>query len=165
MSLTGAGDAAHVQVDNTLPPTSSAFCAFSPCSAASSATTNAAAGRDAVAVLNYGFWQRNFAGDPSVLGRKIELDQRTYTIIGVLPKSVQYPSEADIFLPFAPTPSNSPIAATTTTSSKAVCAMASPSSRPRPTSAPSPPGSPDIYPTTNRGWTIARRTAARCHQR
>jgi putative ABC transport system permease protein len=61
-------------------------------------------GRDSVAVLNYGFWQRRFAGDPAVLGRKIELDQRVYTVIGVLPKTVQYPSEADIFLPFAPTP-------------------------------------------------------------
>jgi len=39
-----------------------------------------------------------------VLGRKIELDQRVYTVIGVMPKTVQYPSEVDIFLPFAPTP-------------------------------------------------------------
>jgi len=61
-------------------------------------------GRDSVAVLNYGFWQRQFAGDTAVLGRKIELDQRVYTVIGVLPKTVQYPSEADMFLPFAPTP-------------------------------------------------------------
>jgi putative ABC transport system permease protein len=61
-------------------------------------------GSDAVAVLNYGFWKRHFGGEASVLGRRIELDQRVYTIIGVLPKSVQYPSTADVFVPQAPTP-------------------------------------------------------------
>ncbi len=61
-------------------------------------------GRDGVAVLNYGFWMRRFAGDPTVLGRKIELDQRTYTVVGVMPKTMQYPLAVDILLPFAPTP-------------------------------------------------------------
>jgi putative ABC transport system permease protein len=54
--------------------------------------------------LSYGLWQRRFAGDPSVLGRTIELDQRTYSIVGVMPKTMQYPSTADVYLPFAPTP-------------------------------------------------------------
>ena len=40
------------------------------------------------------------------MGRKIELNQREYTVIGVMPKSMQYPSTADIFLPFAPTAEN-----------------------------------------------------------
>ena len=61
-------------------------------------------GRDAVAVLNYGFWQRRFGSDPAIEGRKIELDQRVYTIIGVMPKTMQYPAATDIYLPFAPTP-------------------------------------------------------------
>ena len=50
-------------------------------------------GRDGVVLLSYGFWQRRFASDPAVLGRKIELDQREYTIIGVMPKTMQYPSD------------------------------------------------------------------------
>ncbi len=57
-----------------------------------------------MAVLNYGFWQRRFAGDPSILGRQIELDQRVFTVVGVMPKTMQYPSMADLFLPLAPTP-------------------------------------------------------------
>jgi putative ABC transport system permease protein len=40
-----------------------------------------------------------------VLGRTVELDQRAYTIVGVMPKSMQYPSTVDLFLPFAPTQS------------------------------------------------------------
>ena len=38
-----------------------------------------------VAVLGYNFWQRQFGGDPSVVGRTIRLNQHPATIIGVIP--------------------------------------------------------------------------------
>jgi putative ABC transport system permease protein len=103
MNLTGAGDAA--QVDATLT-TASFFSALrvEPVLGRLYAESETEPGRDAVAVLNYGLWKRRFGGDAGVLGRKIELDQRVYTIVGVLPKSVQYPSTADVFLPLALTP-------------------------------------------------------------
>jgi putative ABC transport system permease protein len=103
MSLTGAGDAAHVRAALT----SANFFGVLRSQALLGhvyGQSECQPGSDAVAVLNYGFWQRRFAGDPAVLGRKIELDQREYTIIGVMPKTVQYPSDADFYLPFAPTP-------------------------------------------------------------
>ncbi len=103
MSLTGAGDAAHVHAEFT----SSNFfnvLRVQPLLGRLFVADECTAGRNTVAVLSYGFWQRRFASDPSVIGRTIELDQRNYTIIGALPKSVQYPSEAELFLPFAPTP-------------------------------------------------------------
>ena len=103
MSLTGAGDAAHVAAERT----SASFFAVlrvQPVLGRLYVRDEEQPGRDAVALLNYGFWQRRFAGDPAVVGRRIQLDRRDYTIIGVLPKSVQYPAEADVFLPFAPTP-------------------------------------------------------------
>ena len=55
-------------------------------------------------MLSYAFWKSHFASDASVLGQRIELDQRPYTVIGVMPKTMQYPAVADLFLPFAPTP-------------------------------------------------------------
>jgi predicted permease len=101
MSLTGAGDAAHVQAALTSANFFTVLRAR-PILGRVFGENECAPGHDAVAVLNYGFWQRRFAADPGVLGRKIELDQREYTVIGVMPKSLQYPSEADIFMPLAP---------------------------------------------------------------
>jgi predicted permease len=39
-----------------------------------------------VAVISYGYWQRRFGGDPAVIGRKFEVNQAPFTIIGVAPR-------------------------------------------------------------------------------
>lgn len=44
-----------------------------------------------VAVISYGMWRSRFSGAPDVLGRKIELDRKTYQIIGVMPRSFEFP--------------------------------------------------------------------------
>src|SRR5215471_8987529 len=46
-------------------------------------------GREDVVVLGYGLWQRRFAGDPSILGGTVQLDSRTYKVIGVMPKDFE----------------------------------------------------------------------------
>ena len=38
-----------------------------------------------VALLDHGFWQRQFGGDPDILGRTMRIAQQTWTIVGVLP--------------------------------------------------------------------------------
>jgi putative ABC transport system permease protein len=103
MSMTGAGDAANVAVART----TANFFAVLRTPALLGRTFlagDAQPGRDGVALLNYGFWLRQFAADPTVLGKQIKLDQRTYTVVGVMPKTVQYPLATDLFVPFAPTP-------------------------------------------------------------
>ncbi|MDP6579083.1 MAG: ABC transporter permease [Vicinamibacterales bacterium] len=45
-----------------------------------------------VVMLNYGYWQRRFAGDPDIVGRELRVNGRAYTIIGVAP--VDYPGSA-----------------------------------------------------------------------
>ncbi len=102
MSLTGAGDAAHVQAEFTSPAFFSvmrthAFLGrvYDP--------NETQPGRNSVAVLSYGFWRSHFGSDAGVLGRQIELDQHAFSVIGVMPKTMQYPSTADLYLPFAPT--------------------------------------------------------------
>jgi len=45
---------------------------------------------DASVILSGPFWQRRYAGDPSVVGKRIWLDAKPYTVIGVLPASFVY---------------------------------------------------------------------------
>jgi predicted permease len=45
-----------------------------------------APGKPLTVVLTYGFWQRRFAGDSKIIGRQINLDTESYTIVGVMPK-------------------------------------------------------------------------------
>jgi len=54
-----------------------------------------------VVVLNYRFWQRRFAGDPHVIGRTLEMDHDSYTIVGVMPRSFAFfdKSVGDVYLP------------------------------------------------------------------
>ena len=58
-------------------------------------------GSPRVAVLSHAFWTDRFAGDSRVLGRIIQLDGRSYTVIGVLPASFRL-GGADIWAPLVP---------------------------------------------------------------
>jgi predicted permease len=42
-------------------------------------------GHGQVVLISYGLWQREFGGDPSWIGRTIEIDDKLYTVIGILP--------------------------------------------------------------------------------
>src|SRR3984893_9216821 len=48
------------------------------------------------AVLTDRFWKTAFNRDPSVIGKTVELGERSATIVGVLEPSVPYPAEAEI---------------------------------------------------------------------
>jgi predicted permease len=51
-----------------------------------------------VVVLGYTFWQRQFGGDPSVVGRQLRLNDNVRTVIGVMPKRFMWRG-ADVYLP------------------------------------------------------------------
>jgi len=57
-----------------------------------------------VLVLSHGAWQRQFGGDPTVLGRQIVMHGNgvAYTIVGVMPQGLDYPRGADIWAPLVP---------------------------------------------------------------
>ena len=42
-------------------------------------------------VISDGFWRRNFASDPNIIGRKMRLDSDMYTIVGVMPPGFRHP--------------------------------------------------------------------------
>jgi putative ABC transport system permease protein len=56
-----------------------------------------------VAVLGYKFWQRHFNGDPSVIGKTIQLVRKNYTIIGIAASRFTW-DDGDVYLPLKVTP-------------------------------------------------------------
>jgi hypothetical protein len=44
-----------------------------------------------IAVLSYGLWQRQFGADPQVVGRSIRLNDQSYTVLGIMPSTFQFP--------------------------------------------------------------------------
>ena len=57
-----------------------------------------AASANPVCVLGYRFWQKQFAGDPSVVGKTMLLNGKTRTVIGVMPPRFMWRG-ADVYLP------------------------------------------------------------------
>ncbi len=56
-------------------------------------------GAERVMILTYSFWQRQFAGRSSVLGRQLTLSGESYTVVGVMPQGFDDPFFTKAFLP------------------------------------------------------------------
>ncbi len=56
---------------------------------------------DQVVILSYGLWQRRFGADPNILGQTLLLNNRSRTVIGVMPKGFQFPEVAEAWGPLA----------------------------------------------------------------
>src|SRR5882762_4539270 len=53
-----------------------------------------------VAILSYAFWKRRFGSDPSLVGRKIRLNDEAFEVIGVMPPDYRYPArEFELWTP------------------------------------------------------------------
>ena len=53
-------------------------------------------------ILTYGYWQRRFGGDPSVIGRQLTVDSRPAEIVGVMPEGFRFldiKPQAEVILP------------------------------------------------------------------
>ena len=66
------------------------------------------AGRNHIAVLSYGFWQRHFGGRTDAVGKSVELNGESYFVIGVMPPGFNFPSASvtttDLWTPIDMTP-------------------------------------------------------------
>jgi predicted permease len=60
--------------------------------------SDAEPGAEPIAILGYKFWQRQFAGDPGVIGRKLRLNDNIRTIVGIMPQRFMWRG-ADVYLP------------------------------------------------------------------
>ncbi|MGD8867755.1 MAG: ADOP family duplicated permease, partial [Gemmatimonadales bacterium] len=48
-------------------------------------------GSEPVCVIGHGFWRGHLGGDPEIVGKRLELDGRNYTVVGVLPSDFEMP--------------------------------------------------------------------------
>ena len=63
-------------------------------------------GHDQVAILGHRLWQTRYGADPAILGKTIHLDEKPYTIVGVMPARFRFTwdQEMGVFVPLALTP-------------------------------------------------------------
>jgi predicted permease len=67
-------------------------------------------GNRQVAVISYAMWLNRFHRDPAILGKTIDLDNRSYTVIGVMPQNFEFPvqvgrlNHTELWVPMSLTP-------------------------------------------------------------
>jgi len=60
-----------------------------------------APGANHVAVLSAAAWQQYFGADPSIVGRHVDINAASYSIIGVLQPGAAFPAEGEVWLPLS----------------------------------------------------------------
>jgi putative ABC transport system permease protein len=58
------------------------------------------AGRNHVAILSYGLWQRRFGGAADALQKEIEINGEKFQVVGIMPAGFQFPIGGEIWAPF-----------------------------------------------------------------
>jgi predicted permease len=89
-TLSGAGDPVRVSV---IPTTPSLF-RILRAHPLLGRLFNEGEGRNkqsGLVILSYGLWQERFGGRPGILGRALQLNERTYTIVAVMPRDFAFP--------------------------------------------------------------------------
>ena len=61
-------------------------------------------GAPPVLILSYEYWKNRFGGDPEIVGKTFELNDKVHTVVGVLPPIPQYPLERDVYMPTSACP-------------------------------------------------------------
>ena len=56
-------------------------------------------GAGPVVMISAGLWQRRFGGAPDVAGKSLTVDDKSYTIVGVLPASFTLYRDTDVYVP------------------------------------------------------------------
>jgi putative ABC transport system permease protein len=64
-------------------------------------------GAPAVLIVTDKYWQTHQSGDPNIVGKVFQMNNRPHTVIGVLPPIPQYPSEVDVYMPTSQCPTRS----------------------------------------------------------
>lgn len=67
-------------------------------------------GNGQVMVVSYSLWQNRLHGDPHVLGSKVQIDRKSYVVIGVMPREFEFPlrpghlNQSELWIPMSFSP-------------------------------------------------------------
>jgi predicted permease len=50
-------------------------------------------------VISHGFWQRVLGGSPSAIGQKLIYDDQAFTVVGVMPRTLEFPADVELWVP------------------------------------------------------------------
>jgi putative ABC transport system permease protein len=50
-------------------------------------------------ILSYGLWRSAFSADQQVIGRTVQMNGESYTVVGLMPRSFQFVAAADVYTP------------------------------------------------------------------
>jgi predicted permease len=93
LTLTGAGEPTIVNAADVTPEIFALLDAR-PLAGRTLLPDDGRPGAAAVAVLSEDLWRSRFGADPRMIGRSIDLDMRSFTVVGILPASFRYPEGA-----------------------------------------------------------------------
>ncbi|MGH7713365.1 MAG: ADOP family duplicated permease, partial [Gemmatimonadaceae bacterium] len=104
-TLTGRGDATRVTGQNV---TSEFFSVLGvrPALGRDFRVEEATHGNNLVAILSYGLWQRQFAGDRGIIGTSIVLNSIPTVVVGVMPRGFDFPDHAQLWIPLGIDPTS-----------------------------------------------------------
>jgi putative ABC transport system permease protein len=55
-----------------------------------------------VAIISFGLWENRYAKNPAVIGQTIRINEMPTQIVGVMPRGIMFPGEADAWIPLIP---------------------------------------------------------------
>lgn len=100
MALTGGGDPVAVQVTHMSAGALTALGVRPIAGHSFDAPEMAPPEEAAEALISRAFWRQRFGAESSAIGRSIQLNDRSYTIVGVLPDGFDFPSaEVEMWVP------------------------------------------------------------------
>ncbi len=56
-------------------------------------------GHNHVAMLSYALWRSQFGGDSSILGKNIQIDRESYSVVGIMPPDFALGGKQDLWIP------------------------------------------------------------------
>jgi putative ABC transport system permease protein len=65
-------------------------------------------GAEPVITISDGLWRRRYGSSHDVIGHRLTLDEQSFTIVGVMPRDIDYPQGVEVWRPAKSVPANGP---------------------------------------------------------